>query len=100
MTMRWVAAGTATAGRPRSPPDTRSSSGRAAQGLRFIVTCGATSPAIEGLPQVFDQVLPVLDSHRQADESVVDAQLAAGLRGHRGVRHDRRMLDQALHPAQ
>src|SRR3954462_5087807 len=47
----------------------------------------------EGLEEVVDQVLGVLDAHRKADEAVVDAQHLACLRGHRGVGHDRRVLD-------
>src|SRR5205807_534449 len=60
----------------------------------------ATSDAVERLEQIFHQVLPVLDSDAEADEAVLDAEHAPRLRRNRGVRHDRRMLDQALDAAE
>ncbi len=52
------------------------------------------------LRQVGLQVLQRLDAHRQADQRVTNAQVGAGFRRDAGVGHDRRMLDQAFHPAQ
>src|SRR5581483_5950413 len=50
--------------------------------------------------QIPEEVLRVLDSHRQADEPIADAEL--GPHGSRkgGMRHERGMLDQALDPTQ
>src|SRR4051794_12810707 len=58
------------------------------------------SDLAQRLLQVGDQVAGVLDADRQPDQAVDDADAAARLRRDRGVGHDRRVLDQALHPAQ
>ena len=54
----------------------------------------------ERLFQVGDQILHVLDAHREAHQAVVDAQCRALVGRNRGVRHQRRMLDQAFDASQ
>src|SRR6185437_6335622 len=66
---------------------------------RRLEARGASASA-ERLPQLPDQILRILHPHRQADQPVTDAERGAYRGGQRGVRHEPRMLDQALHPAQ
>src|SRR4051812_46783876 len=51
---------------------------------------------IQSVFELVNQVLHVLDAHRQAHQPVADAEPRAHVLGQRGVGHDRRMLDQAL----
>src|SRR2546421_10606486 len=63
--------------------------------------CTLSSPSlIECMLQLGDQIPDILDAHREAHESVADAEAGAHILGQRGVRHDRRMLDQALDAAE
>src|SRR5258706_6095798 len=56
-----------------------------------------SSPSlIERMPELGDQVLHVFDSDGQAHQAIADAKARAHVLGQRSVRHDRRMLDQAL----
>src|SRR6185503_16172340 len=55
---------------------------------------------LERVVQLGDQVVDALDADRQAHQAVVDAQAGAHVLGQRRVRHDRRVLDQALDAAQ
>src|SRR2546421_2724823 len=55
---------------------------------------------IERVLQLSDQVSHVLDAHRKAHQGVAAAKPGASVLGKRSVRHDRRMLDQALHAAE
>src|SRR5689334_2729594 len=55
---------------------------------------------IQRAPQIALQVLRILDADRQPYEAVADAECCTLLRGNRRVRHDGRMLDQALHSAE
>src|SRR5687768_2958408 len=55
---------------------------------------------LEGVAQLGDQIIHVLDSHREPHQAVVDTETRAHVLGQRGVGHDRRMLDQALHAAE
>src|SRR5437868_2983296 len=60
-----------------------------------------SSPSlIERMLELGDQVLDILDAHREAHQPVADAEPGAHVLGQRGVRHDRRMLDQALDAAE
>src|SRR5690349_8507804 len=60
--------------------------------------CASTSG--EGLVELGNQVLDILDAHREPHQAAGDAQARAHVLGQRRMRHDRRMLDQALHAAQ
>src|SRR5688572_3876609 len=55
---------------------------------------------LEGVFQLGDQIIHVLDAHREPHQAVVDTETRAHVLGQRGVGHDRRMLDQALHAAE
>src|SRR6185295_13944119 len=55
---------------------------------------------LERVVQLGDQVVDALDADREAHQAVVDAQPGAHVLRQRGVGHDRRVLDQALDPAQ
>ena len=52
------------------------------------------------LLEIGDQILDVLNAHRESDQRVVDAERSALIGGHRSVRHDPRMIDQALDAAE
>ena len=54
----------------------------------------------ERLLQIGLEVRQVLDPDGEPDQRIADADVGAHLGRHRGVRHDRRMLDQALDAAQ
>src|SRR5215471_8666989 len=54
----------------------------------------------ERLREIGDEVGLVLDADGEADEAVADAERRARFRRYRSVRHDRRMLDQALDAAE
>lgn len=55
---------------------------------------------LEGLAEVLDEIVNVLDAHREADHVVIDAEEHALLLRYAGVRHDRGALDQGLHSAE
>src|SRR5258708_11220227 len=55
---------------------------------------------IECMLQFGDQILDVLDADRKAHESIADAEAGAHVLGQRGVRHDRRVLDETLDAAE
>src|SRR3954464_8728460 len=60
-----------------------------------------SSPSlIESMLQLGDQVLDVLDADRKPHQSIADAKARAHVLGQRGMRHDRRVLDQALDAAE
>src|SRR5437868_2718054 len=60
-----------------------------------------SSPSlIESMLQLGDQVLDVLDADRKADQSIADAEARAHVLRQRRMRHDRRVLDQALDAAE
>src|SRR5216684_2875084 len=59
-----------------------------------------TMALLEGVFQLVDEVIDVLDADGQAHQAFVDAELGAHVLGQRGVGHDRRVLDQALDAAQ
>src|SRR6266850_5189727 len=67
---------------------------------RAPIRSGSGEGAVEGLGEVRDQVVGVLDADREADQVVLDADLEALLAGELVEAHDRGLLDQALHPAQ
>src|SRR5437588_6381508 len=54
---------------------------------------------LERVFQLGEEVVNVLDAHRQAHQALADAELGAHGLGQRGVGHDRRVLDQALDAA-
>jgi hypothetical protein len=70
---------------------------RAPQGSRCA---SAGSGAGQARLQVREQVVAILDTHRQAQQAVADARHRARLRAHRGMGHRRRMRDQRFHAAQ
>src|SRR6476661_3355772 len=53
----------------------------------------SSAQTVERLLQVGDEVVDVLDAHREADQVGRHLELGAG---HRGVRHARRVLDEGL----
>src|SRR5688500_11494169 len=55
---------------------------------------------LERALELGDEVVHVLDAVREAYQAVVDAEVGAHALGQRGVGHDRRVLDQALDPAE
>ena len=55
---------------------------------------------VERLRQIGQQVLDVLDAARQAHERVIDTESRSLVGRHRGVRHDGRVLDEALDTAE
>src|SRR3546814_12327747 len=71
-------------------------------------TCGRTSrtrslragPLRQRRLQLRQQVVDVLDSHREPNQAVGDAQRLADLPRNAGMGPDRRMPDQALDPAE
>ena len=67
---------------------------------RRAVACGTSSDRVERALEIALEVRDVLDADRQPHEVVADAELRPLIRRNRGVRHDRRMLDQALDAAQ
>jgi hypothetical protein len=95
------------------PSQIASASGVTSPAARRLAPCRTPLPQIggEGLvrdardasPQrvveVGDQIVDVLDADGEADEGVADAQGLALLRRQGGMRHDRRVLDQALDAA-
>src|SRR5690242_8874178 len=56
--------------------------------------------SVEGLGEVGDQVVGILDTDREADQVVLDPDLLPLLAGELVEAHDRGLLDEALHPAQ
>ena len=54
----------------------------------------------EGGLQIVDQIVHVLDADRKPNERIGDAERLAFFFRDRAVRHERRMIDQALHAAQ
>src|SRR2546421_148485 len=59
---------------------------------RWLMAARTPAPclrAVQRLGQIVDQVLPVLDAHREADEPVVGSEQPAGLRRPPGARSDR-----------
>src|SRR5690606_16404930 len=58
------------------------------------------SASAEGVVEVRDQVPYILDADREPDEAVADAQHRPRLRRHGGMRHDGRVVHEALHAAQ
>src|SRR5581483_1411098 len=62
--------------------------------------CRRGSDVEQGLIQIPDDVLDILDSYRQPDQSVGNANAFADLRWHGGVGHERGERNQRLHSAQ
>ena len=62
--------------------------------LEFLARRGV--PLSQGLRQVGDQVVDVFDADGQPYKGVVDAELGALRLRHTGMRHDCRMIDEAL----
>src|SRR5262249_31117236 len=58
------------------------------------------SPLAQRSRQIGDEVVRTLDADREPYQAVADAERRAHLGGHRAVGHQRRMLDQALDPAE
>ena len=54
----------------------------------------------EGVIQLGDEVVDVLDAYRQAHQAFIDSEVGAHVLGQRSVSHDGRMLDQALDAAE
>src|SRR6516165_11334506 len=50
--------------------------------------------------EVVDEVVRILDPYREPHQGITDAQGRAHIGRHRAMRHERRVLDQAFHPAQ
>jgi len=58
------------------------------------------SSLCQRLPQIFLQIVGVLDADAEADQSVIDAAGAADVGGDAGVRHARRMGHQRFDAAE
>ena len=61
---------------------------------------GGRLPLAQSGSEVSDQIVRILDADRETDQGVGDTELLAHVGCDRGVRHQRGMLDQALHAAQ
>src|SRR5256885_2182524 len=55
---------------------------------------------IQSVFELIEQVVHVLDADGEPHQAIADAKARTHVLGQRRVGHDRRMLDQALHPAQ
>ena len=63
------------------------------QNFKILLFLGVHSDG-ESLLEVSEEVIHVLDSHRQADEVITDSELLAFLDGNRSVRHHSRALSE------
>src|SRR3974377_177565 len=61
---------------------------------------GGRLPLAQSGSEVTDQIVRIFDAARETDQGVVDTELLAHVVCDRGVRHQRGMLDQALHAAE
>src|SRR3974390_1912148 len=61
---------------------------------------GGRLPLAQSGSEVSDQIVRILDADRETDQGVGDTELLAHVGCDRGVRHQRGMLDQALHAAE
>src|SRR5688572_3750402 len=78
-------------------------------GIRIIKTSNpAARPSVatarrtllQRVLELGDEIVDAFDADRQTHQAIVDAEARANLLRQRGVRHDRRVLDQALDAAQ
>src|SRR5436190_358345 len=72
----------------------------AATSAMAAMTVERRKTLIQRVLELGDQVLDMLDADRQAHEAVADAEAGAHVLRQRGVRHDRRVFDQAFYPAE
>src|SRR5947207_132613 len=63
--------------------------------VRFVTVMSA-----KGMGQVFNKIVRVLDTDREADKIIGDPELSALLRGDGSMGHDGRVLDEALDSAE
>src|SRR5690606_6534888 len=69
-------------------------------GRLLRTACHGSSNRGKRVLQIVDEISNVLDAHREADQAVGDAERLSRLLGDGSVRHDRGVLDEALHAAQ
>ena len=62
--------------------------------------CGNVLLALERVCEIVDEVLDILHTYRQSNQSIGDPQQRALLRRHRCMRHDRWMFDETLHTSE
>ena len=55
---------------------------------------------LEGLVEICDQVIDMLDPYRDSDQGIGQPALLPDLLGNRSMRHQGRMFDKRLHPSQ
>ena len=68
--------------------------------LYFLEIAREAALLAERLIQVCYQVIDIFYANRQADQRIADAKLRPFRRRHTRVRHDRRMIDEALDATQ